>query len=330
MSKFGAIIKQSFRIPPPTLTENNLVDQTGKVHIVTGGYAGCGQELVKILYQKNATIYVAGRSESKALESISDIKDRYPSSKGRLEFLAVDLSALSSIKKAVQTFEAKETRLDVLTNNAGVMWPPAGSKDHHGHELQMGTNCLGPFLFTELLLPILRSTVSVASPGSVRVTWAASLAGITNGLKDGVQFDAHGSPKVHGSATIDYGQSKFGNMILASEFSKRYGKDGILSVSFNPGNLQTELQRHVSSIGKMIISPMLHAPIYGAYTELYTGWSSEITSEHNGWYIIPWGRIDTQGLGRDVVKSLQSEKEGGSGVALAFWEWCDRETASFR
>jgi NAD(P)-dependent dehydrogenase (short-subunit alcohol dehydrogenase family) len=330
MSKFGAIIKQSFRIPSPTLTENNLVDQAGKVHIVTGGYAGCGQELVKILYQKNATIYVAGRSESKALKSISDIKDRYPSSKGRLEFLAVDLSDLSSIKKAVQAFEAKETRLDVLTNNAGVMWPPVGSKDRQGHELQIGTNCLGPFLLTELLLPILRSTVSVAPPDSVRVTWAASLAGITNGLKDGVQFDAEGSPKVHDSPTIDYGQSKYGNMILASEFSKRYGKDGIVSVSFNPGNLKTELQRHLSSIGRTMISTMLHPPIYGAYTELYAGWSSEITSEHNGWYIIPWGRIDTQGLGRDVVKSLQSKKEGGSGVAAAFWEWCDRETSSFR
>ena len=105
MSKLGVIIKQSFRIPPPTLTENNLVDQTGKIHIVTGGYAGCGQELVKILYQKNATIYVAGRSESKALKSISDIKDRYPGSKGRLEFLPVDLSDLSSIKKAVQAFQ---------------------------------------------------------------------------------------------------------------------------------------------------------------------------------------------------------------------------------
>ncbi|KAF5698460.1 NAD(P)-binding protein [Fusarium mundagurra] len=330
MSKFGAVINQSFHIPSPTLTENNLDDQAGKVHIVTGGYAGCGQELVKILYQKNATIYVAGRSESKALKSITAIKDQYPRSKGRLEFLAVDLSDLSSIKKAVRAFEAKERRLDVLTNNAGVMTPPVGSKDSHGHELQIGTNCLGPFLFTELLLPTLLSTVSVASPGSVRVTWAASLAGITSGPKGGVQFDSQGNPKVHDSPSTDYGQSKYGNMLLASEFSKRYGKDGIVSVSFNPGNLQTELQRHMSSIGKMMMSAMLYPPIYGAYTELYAGWSSEITSKHNGGYIIPWGRIGTQGLGRDIMKSFQSKKEGGSGIAAAFWEWCHKETASFR
>ncbi|KAH6968155.1 short-chain dehydrogenase [Fusarium avenaceum] len=272
MSKFGVVIKQSFYIPSPTLTENDLVDQAGKVHIVPGGYAGCGKGLVKILYEKNATIYC-------------------PRSKGRLEFLAVDLSDLHSFKKAVRAFKAKERRLGVLTNTAGVMTPPVGSKDSHGHELQMGTKCLGPFLFTELILPTLLSTVSVASPGSVRVTWAGSLAGMTSGPKG-----------VHNSPPTDYGQSKYGNMLLAEEFSKRYGKDGIVSASFNPGNLQTELQRHMSSIGKMMMSSMLHPPIYGAYTELYAGWSYEITLEHNGGFMIPWGRIDTRGFGPYAVK----------------------------
>lgn len=75
MSKFGVVIKQPFYIPSPTLTEKNLVDQAGNVHIVPGGYAGCGKELVKIVYQKNATIYVAGRSESKAFKSIAAIRD---------------------------------------------------------------------------------------------------------------------------------------------------------------------------------------------------------------------------------------------------------------
>lgn len=166
----------------------------------------------------------------------------------------------------------------------------------------MGTNCLGPFLFTELLLPTLLSTVSVASRGSVRVTWAGSLAGMTSSPKGGIQFDAQGNPKVHNSPPTDYGQSKYGNMLLASKLSKQYGKDGIVSASFNPGNLQTELQRHMSSIGKMMMSSMLHSFIYGASTELYAGWSSEITLEHNGGFIIPWGRIDTQGFGPYAVK----------------------------
>ncbi|KAH8171198.1 short chain dehydrogenase domain-containing protein [Sarocladium implicatum] len=323
-------MKQSFHIPAPTLTEKNLVDQAGKVHIVTGGYTGCGQELVKILYQKNATIYVAGRSESKAFKSIATIKEQYPSSKGRLEFLSVDLSDLFSIKKAVQAFESKETRLDVLTNNAGVMTPPVGSKDSHGHELQMGTNCLGPFLFTELLRPILLRTVSAAPPGSVRVTWAGSVTAIAQSPQDGLQFDAQGKPIVHGSPDTDYGQSKCGNIFLASEFAKRYEKDGIVSVSFNPGNLRTELQRHMSFLGKAMLGFMLHPPVFGAYTELYAGWASEISLENNGAFIIPWGRIDSQVLRKDILASLQSKKEGGSGVAARFWDWCSEETASFR
>lgn len=103
---------QSFNIPSPTLTEKNLPSQVGRVHIVTGGYSGVGQELSRILYSANAVVYIAGRSPEKADKAIAAIKQAVPDSKGRLEFMKVDFSDLPSIKPGVDAFLAKESRLD--------------------------------------------------------------------------------------------------------------------------------------------------------------------------------------------------------------------------
>lgn len=201
-----------------------------QVHIVTGGYTGIGFELAQILYAKNSTVYIAGRSSSKGTAAISALKAACPHSQGRLEFLSLDLADLPTISKSAAEFMSKETRLDVLTNNAGVMVPPAGSTTAQGFELQMGTNCLGPFLFTLCLLPVLKKTARTAAPGSVRVTWAGSLGVEVFAPKGGVEFDEKsGAPKVLGSR-LDYGQSKVGNVLIASEFAKRFSGDGIITV----------------------------------------------------------------------------------------------------
>ena len=92
---------------------------------MTGGYVGVGFELSKILYAYNATVYIAGRSESKATDAITNIKKEAPKSAGRLEFLSVDLSNLATVGPAVEAFNAKEGRLDVLVNNAGVSSAPS-------------------------------------------------------------------------------------------------------------------------------------------------------------------------------------------------------------
>ena len=92
---------------------------------MTGGYSGVGFELSQILYAHNATVYIVGRSQSKAFTAITQIKTRFSKSLGRLEFLCVDLSDLSTVKPGVEAFLAREQRLDVLVNNAGVHPMPA-------------------------------------------------------------------------------------------------------------------------------------------------------------------------------------------------------------
>jgi len=116
----SSFFRQSTWIPTPELTEKNLPSQAGRVFIVTGGYAGIGYELSKILYQHNGTVYVAGRSAEKGNKAISSIREAVPDSKGKLEFMHIDLADLTTIKPGVEKFLAQESRLDVLTNNAGV------------------------------------------------------------------------------------------------------------------------------------------------------------------------------------------------------------------
>jgi retinol dehydrogenase 12 len=312
---------QCFFIPKPHFTETELPDQTGRVLIVTGGYAGVGKELCKILYSKNGTVYVAGRSQAKADAAIAEIKQAFPSSDGKLEFLHLDLADLPSIKASADDFLKREQRLDVLTNNAGVMVPPAGSKTAQGYELQAGTNVLGPYLFTQYLTPTLQKTAASSPSGSVRVTWAASLA-TSFAPTNGVVWDEKngGGVKAHGKPQIDYAQSKACNVLLAHQYQKVYGKDGVVSNAWNPGNLKSELQRHQTGLSKVITPALLYPTKMGAYSELFAGWSEEAGREEN-WnkYVGPWGRFVK------VRKDLAEGKE-----AQKLWDWCEGETAKYK
>ncbi|KAK5699054.1 short-chain alcohol dehydrogenase [Elasticomyces elasticus] len=333
MSTLSRFWTQSFFLAPPRLTEKNLSEQHGCVTIVTGGYAGVGYELSKILYQHNGTVYVAGRSPEKGERAINAIKAAIPQSKGRLEFLFLDLGNLTGIKKSAEEFMSKESRLDVLVNNAGVMQVPLGSKTTQGYELQIGTNCVAPYLFTKLLTPLLQQTAASSPAGSVRVTWAASLGvDVQSPPHGGFDLASHGAPILNTTRTMtNYGMSKVGNYFLASQFAVRNPvKDGkgVLSLAFNPGNLRTELQRDMQGLTKWVISTLLLYPaVFGGYTELYAGWAEETgRAEHHGGYVLPWGRVG------DVRDDVQHEIEAGKkgeGKAVKFWEWCDSETKAY-
>ncbi|KAF4556342.1 Short chain dehydrogenase-like protein 43 [Elsinoe fawcettii] len=316
----GNALSQSIRIPAPILTQENLPDQSGKVHIVTGGYAGVGLELTKILYARNATVFVAGRSPEKATTAIEQIKQHAPSSTGKVEFLKLDLADLTTIKASANDLIARTDRLDVLTNNAGVMMPPPGSKTAQGHELQVGTNCLGPFLFTELLVPLLKKTAASSPAGSVRVTWAASVATELS-PKGGVPMNDDGSPQVPDDNRKAYSITKVANIFLATETARRYGGDGIVSVAWNPGNLNSELQRHMAGLMATFTKMICYPPIFGGYTELYAACSPDIKLENNGAYVVPWGRIGSYRA--DIAEGVKG------GKAEKFWGWCERETKEY-
>ncbi|TVY41840.1 putative oxidoreductase [Lachnellula occidentalis] len=312
--------------PTPQFTEKNLPDQTGKVFIVTGSSSGVGQELAQILYSHNAKVYIAARSAEKATRAIESIKTNFPSSKGQLVYLHLDLDDLTTIKASAEEFLGKEDKLDVLWNNAGVMVPPQGSKTKQGYELQLGTNNVAPFLFTKLLTPIMIKTAKSAPTGTVRVVWVSSSAAETFIPKGGVEMD-NLDYKRDQRAWNKYGISKVGNVFHATEYAKHHGNDGIISVALNPGNLKTELIRYTPSFLTFLMSFIQYTAIHGAYTELFAGLSPEVTPAKNGAWIQPWGRFTE--LRQDLVASVKSEAEGGTGVAARFWEWTEEQVKAY-
>ncbi|MCJ1378593.1 hypothetical protein MMC17_001692 [Xylographa soralifera] len=326
----GATWSQFFP-PAPALTEQTLANQNGKIFIVTGGASGIGFELATMLFEAGGTVYIAGRSEAKARHCIEQIKVISPNATGRLEYLPLELDDLSTIKASVQDFQTKEHRLDVLWNNAGVSLPPLGSISKQGHELQLATNCLGPFLFTQLLLPSLQAATQTAPKGSVRVVWTSSqtvdLSAPTGGF---VMADITSPPA---DKTKNYVASKTGNWFLASELARAAATpgssaSGILSITQNPGNLSTNLLRHARWM-KTLFAPLLHRPRLGAYTELWAGLAPELTLEnHGGAYVVPWGRLHPAPR-EDLLNALKDKTDGGSGRAKEFWEWCQSQTADY-
>lgn len=319
----GEIWRQSFFLPGPSLTEQNLPSQHGKTHVVTGGYSGVGYELVSILYGAGATVFIAGRNESLAEQAMERIRAAHTSSTGALHFLHLDLADLTSVRSAADTFLSRSDRLDVLVNNAGVMVPPLGSKTPSGHEYQVGVNVLGPFLFTVLLMPLLQKTAATAPPGSVRVLWAASIA-VEMSPPGGLDITPDGVLTTYNDQPKNYAISKVANALLAIETARRYGKDGIISLAFNPGNLKTPLQRNLPWWQYGVALLILYPPALGAYTELFAGWAEEISVENNGAYIVPWGRIGK--LRSDIEQSAKPSNEGGTALASRLWDWCEKSS----
>ncbi|PNP82622.1 hypothetical protein FNYG_03853 [Fusarium nygamai] len=314
--------------PSPTFTESSLPSLSSRVYIVTGATSGVGLELAKILYSRSAIVYIAGRNYSKITSAIKEVQSAFPDSTGRLESLCVDLSDLASIKPAAQRFLAKEPRLDGLVLNAGVMMPPEGSKTELGHELQMGTNCLGGYLLSRLLEELLVRTTVVADEGTVRVVWLASTLQMGT-PKGGLVWDeVKKEPKVVKDQMENYMMSKAGNLFLAHETSRRLGSQGIISVAVNPGFLKTELQRHMPGPVSFMMGLMFKSPKYGAYSELFGLLSPDITADNNGALIYPWGRIGC--IPDDIKVSLKNGQEGGTGLSKAFADWCEREIRQYK
>lgn len=199
-----------------------------QVFIVTGASAGVGKELAKILYSRHAKVYTASRTRSRGEAAIADIQKAFPESRGTLHFIEVDLEDLESVQKAARGFLKEEDRLDMLWNNAGTMLPPVESKTKQGYELQLGSNTIAPFLFTQLLTPLLVKTAKEQSPGAVRVLWVASSAAELFSPKNGVDLENLNGTGV--SSRTQYGVSKAGLVLLSQEYAKRHRDDGIISV----------------------------------------------------------------------------------------------------
>ncbi|KAK7203666.1 hypothetical protein BZA70DRAFT_283103 [Myxozyma melibiosi] len=332
--------------PKPVFTEKDIPILSGKVFLVTGGYSGVGLEVCRALYHKGGRVIIAGRSESSYTAAVEEIRgncgDRLTvdlSTPGSLEFLCIDLADLTTIKPAVEKMLENVKRLDVVWYNAGVMVPPAGSKTKQGYELQWGTNVVGHFLLHKLLCPLLTATAAGSEAGTVRAIFVSSIMHTYSPKPYGIDFDSisRDNEKASKMAIWNlYSQSKAGDVLLADEYAKRSvalapvsnedpakKKPHVVSISLNPGNLKTNLQRHSTGnkIKEFLVSMILHEQSLGGLTELYAGLAPE-TADYNGGYVVPFGRKGS--VVSYVKKGLTSE---GTGAKL--WEILEEEVKDF-
>ncbi|KIW02695.1 uncharacterized protein PV09_06133 [Verruconis gallopava] len=324
----GVLWSQMFP-PAPTLTESNLPPQAGRVFIVTGGYSGIGLELVKMLYRAGGTVYIAGRSSDKASHVIEAIEPDPVKRGQRLEFIELDLSDLETIRPFVETFKAKQQRLDVLWNNAGISSCPPELRTKQGLEMQMGTNAVGPYLLTVLLQPLLEATAKITKEASVRVVWTASISVEAQAPKNGMDLECLKTPPR--DRFLNYAMSKVANVYLCAEMAKQAAGTGtqVLHVVQNPGNLATNLVRYLPWLMKTLARPLLYDAKFGAYTCLWGGLSEDLTLSDQGAYLLPWGRRHPN-LRPDIVNACKTKEEGGSGHAAAFTSWCGEQVRDYK
>jgi len=213
-------------------TTNNIPDQSGKIVIITGANSGLGYESTLALSDKGAHVVMACRDMRKGQVAMAPILDANPSAS--LEVMPLDLSDLDSVRTFAEAFQEKGGRLDILMNNAGVMAIPQREGTADGFEMQLGTNHLGHFALTGLLLDQL-----LATPNSRVVTVSSNVHKM-----GGVNFDDLHSEQSY-SQWGAYFQSKLANLLFANELQRRLAKASTdtISVAAHPGYAATHLQR---------------------------------------------------------------------------------------
>ncbi|KAL4879932.1 hypothetical protein BJY04DRAFT_192687 [Aspergillus karnatakaensis] len=290
----------------------DIPDLDGKVVLVTGGNTGLGKETIRQIIQHNpAQVFLAARTEEKALNAIKELKSATPDA--RVTWLPLDLSSTKSVQDAAEQFKAQASRLDILILNAGVMTLPAGETDL-GHEIQLGTNHTGHFLLTKLLLPTLLSKAE--EPASdVRVV---SLSSIGHNLAPG--FDVIlDQPRLKECNTMArYGASKAANILFAAELARRH--PNITAVSVHPGIIGTDLygpigkRNPITLIGTKVLGFFATHIEQGAANQLWAAVGAKKEALVNGAYYVPVGN------GKTTNRYVVDEEMG-----RRLWEWSEAE-----
>lgn len=230
-----------------TLTD--MPDFTGKIIIVTGANSGVGFEASKAFARKGATVILACRSMDKAQLALKQLQTEIPNASA--EVIQLDLSSLASVRQFAEAFQAKYQQLDVLVNNAGIMMVPYG-KTEDGFERQLGTNHMGHFALTGLLIDLLRN-----APQS-RVVSLSSGAHTTGKMDFGNLMFEDGKDY---TPMASYARSKLANLLFTYELQRRLAAAGTdcIAVAAHPGMSKTNLASHSGDGGLVfkVLIPIL-------------------------------------------------------------------------
>ncbi|CCM06185.1 uncharacterized protein FIBRA_08427 [Fibroporia radiculosa] len=313
LQNFSAVFSQMFPGKPKFSTEE-IPDLSGRVVIVTGGNVGIGKETIKVLLEHNAKVYMATRSEERANVAIKELKQL---TKKEAIFLKLDLSSLVSVREAARAFLQQENKLHILFNNAGVMWCPHEMISADGYDMQFATNVMGHYYFTKLLMPALLAGRDTSPDRHTRVITTSSSGAYMATLNFDSLKDGPKRKKVT-TETLYY-QSKFANVVVSRQFAKRFGEQGVISISVNPGTVDTELLRHTSPRSRSFMRATFLMPApWGALTQLWGGTMPEALKA-NGEFLIPWAKVG---------KCRQEAYDDELGSKL--WKWLEEQVRPYQ
>ena len=237
-----------------------------KTAIITGGTSGIGKETAIGLARLDWNVVITARDKNKAESTIEEIKNKTGKT---ISWIEMDLGSLSSVRNAASLIMTKYSRIDVLINNAGGIFNPRQvTKD--GFEQTIGVNHLGPFLFTNLLMDLLKSS----SPSRIiNVSSTAHMMGRIN-------FSDIMYEKKYSSMGT-YSQSKLANVLFTYELARRLHSFGVVSNTLHPGVVGTSFSSDNTGIIAWFFKQfkkLLLTPEQGALTSIYLASSDEVVN----------------------------------------------------
>jgi NAD(P)-dependent dehydrogenase (short-subunit alcohol dehydrogenase family) len=260
-------------------TAADVPDQSGRIAVITGANTGLGYATAAVLAGRGARVVLAVRNADKGKEAVEQILRAHPDAFVSVQDL--DLSSLASVRAAAERLRGDHPRIDLLINNAGVMYPPKQTTAD-GFELQFGTNHLGHFALTGLLLHRL---LPVA--GSRVVT----VASIAHNVQADIHFDDLQWERGYNRVAA-YGQSKLANLMFTYELQRRLAAAGAptIAVAAHPGISNTELMRHVPGSNlpgvDLLARLVTNSPFVGALATLRAATAPDV---QGGQYYGPSG-----------------------------------------
>jgi NAD(P)-dependent dehydrogenase (short-subunit alcohol dehydrogenase family) len=274
-------------------TTANIPDQTGRTAVITGANTGLGYETAAALAARGASVVLAVRNLDKGKEAARRIEQSTLGAEVTLQQL--DLTSLDSINAAAGELRDQYDTIDLLINNAGVMWTPK-STTKDGFELQFGTNHLGHFAFTGLLLdrllPVEGSRIVTVSSQGHRIRAA-------------IHFDDLQWERSYGRVRA-YGQAKLANLLFTYELQRRLIGKNTIAVAAHPGGSKSELTRNLPrpvSAAMRVVEPLFQAADMGALPTLRAATDPSVLG---GQYYGPDGFAEQRGYPKVVASSDQS------------------------
>ena len=246
-------------------------DLVGKTYVITGATSGIGKVTALVLAKRGANLILANRSLEKTAPVVEEIKAQ---TKGAsVEVVQLDLGDLASVRKCAETLLAKQVPIHGLINNAGLAGVKGVTKD--GFEIQFGTNHLGHFLLTNLLL----ERIKESAPSRI-----VNVASKSHYQAKSIDWTAQRQPTKHATALPEYAVSKLANVLFTKELATRLAGTGVTAYSLHPGVVATDVWRKIPAPVRWIIKRFMISPERGAEATLRCATDPALASESGKYY----------------------------------------------